>query len=131
MDEASFPCVRWRRDNDAKSYPRRRLHKHSSIPRRRRFLRRGTWSSLDNAWCGLARLRFDTIRLRDDRFPAKEPHANALSNSDVASGRLARSARYPIYLDQIVLIALAKFAELPCIGKIFLQPPLGVFMQLH
>jgi hypothetical protein len=39
----------------------------------------------------------DTINLRDDRNFANEPPASAPSNSAVASGRLERPARYPIY----------------------------------
>jgi hypothetical protein len=80
----------------AKSCPLHRQDRRSSIPKTRRFLHSGTWSSLNDAWSGLARLRLNTISVRDDRLPEKPP-ASALSNCAVASGRLVRPARYPIY----------------------------------
>src|SRR5204863_9572422 len=51
----------------------RQQHTRSSIPMTRRFLHSGPWSSLDDAWSGLVRLRcFDTISLRDDHRVAKQ-----------------------------------------------------------
>ncbi|WP_206685346.1 hypothetical protein, partial [Bradyrhizobium uaiense] len=68
-----------------------------SIPMTRRFRHSGSWSFLKDAWSGLARLRSNTINLRDDRLNQQAASERA-TTSAVASERLASSspARYPI-----------------------------------
>src|SRR5437868_14946290 len=88
--------------------PRRQQRTPRSFPKTRRFLHSGTWSSLDDAWSGLARLRLDTISLRDDRLSANQPARERAIHRAVASGRIGWSARYPIY-DAVNLTGLVFF----------------------
>ena len=72
----------------------------SSIPKTRRFRHNSSWSSLDDAWSGLALSSlFDTINLRDDRLPAKQAaRMRAIQQRrSVRAACLDRPARYPIY----------------------------------
>src|SRR5262249_37862226 len=75
----SPPCPR------GSSCPPRQSRTRLRFPKTRRFLHSTSWSSLDDAWSWLARLRFfDTISLRDD---------HPIPNQALRRGR----ARYPIY----------------------------------
>ena len=67
-------CEYWRqrKGGDALQYAR-----PSSIPMMRRSRHNRSWSSLDDAWSGLAQLRVHTISLRDDNLP-QNPAASGL-----------------------------------------------------